>query len=335
MSEDAETPLNRRLAVTAQASVLRALLYDGRDGVQRMSGEQSGASASGPENDPATGSPGQEGMSGPAILAAPQLPLVTARRCDGRVATILGKHATAADPWFFTAGDGTTYVVKVASTHDRTAFNEAFFGRLARHVNLRVPEVVVIDVPADLVADDPQLSAINYPPGLHVGVARLPNGSFDLRGGVLKQFGTKLRLENECELPGTVVFSSWVEDHDHAGNDGNWMLEPREDDKYIMWMIDFGHALTGPNWQAAALVRLGNPETVRRQQPHHAVAPACREGTFEPTLERVDAMAIEELAALAKSVPAEWLPVADERTKAATMLAARRPGLGTAYRGSP
>lgn len=50
-----------------------------------------------------------------------RLPLVEARRCDGRVSTMLNKHATAADPWFFTADDGTTYVVKVASPKDRTA----------------------------------------------------------------------------------------------------------------------------------------------------------------------------------------------------------------------
>ncbi len=155
-----------------------------------------------------------------------QLPQVTARRCDGRVASVLGKHATAADPYFFTADDGMTYAVKLVAA-DRTAFNEAMFARLARRIELRVPDVVAIDVPPELVADDIQLSAVSYPAGTHVGVARLPNGSFDLRGGVLQKLGANLRIENEHELPGTVIYSSWIEDHDHISNLGNWMLEPR------------------------------------------------------------------------------------------------------------
>ena len=44
--------------------------------------------------------------SPPAAMV--QLSHVTARRCDGRVASVLGKGATFTDPWFFTADDDIT-----------------------------------------------------------------------------------------------------------------------------------------------------------------------------------------------------------------------------------
>lgn len=275
----------------------------------------------------------------PVVLASPssqavanviQLQRVTARRFDGRVANIIGKPSTATDPYFFTADDGITYVTKVV-TPDRTAFNDAMFSRLARRVELRVPDVVAIDVPAELVADDPQLSAVRYPPGLHVGVARLPNGSFDLRGGALQKLGGNIQIENERELPGSVIYCSWIEDADHLINGGNWMLEPREQNKYIVWIIDFGDALGGFGWDHARLQQLQDPATVQKLGPHAIAARACAvPGCFQESLDRVGAIDQQELADLALGIPQAWQPGPADRVALAACLISRRPGLGPA-----
>jgi hypothetical protein len=260
---------------------------------------------------------------------------VTARRCDGQVAKVLGKHPTAADPYFFTADDGTTYVVKLV-TRDRTAFNEAMFTRLARRIELRVPDVVAIEVPQDLIDDDPLLSAVNYPAGIHVGVTRLPNGTFDLRGGALQKLGATLQIENEAELPGTVAFSSWIDDHDHRGNDGNWMLEPRDQNRYVVWIIDFGHAVQGPNWDAARLQQLQDPATVQKLGPHAVAASACNlPHCFEPALNKIRAITQQELDELAQAVPANWQPVVADRTALAACLISRRPGVSVVLSVTP
>jgi hypothetical protein len=220
-----------------------------------------------------------------------------------------------------------TYVTKVV-TANRTAFNEAMFTRLARRIELRVPDVVAIDVPADLVADDPQLSAVSYPPGLHVGVARLPNGSFDLRGGALQKLGSNLQIENEHELPGTVVYSSWIEDADHVINGGNWMLEPREQNRYVVWVIDFGDALGGSGWDSTRLEQLQDPATVQKLGPHAVAARACAApDCFETSLDRVIAIEQQELVDLALGIPEAWQPGPGDRTALAACLISRRPGL--------
>jgi hypothetical protein len=286
---------------------------------------------------------GDGGALGAAPAAAPsptsvvstpiQLSRVTARRCGGRISTILGKPATFADPWFFTADDDLTYVVKVASSKDRSAFNEAVFGRLARHVELPVPEMAAILVPPDLIADDPQLSAVGFPAGVHVGVSRLPNGSFDLRGDILTTLGPSIQIENEDRLPATVVYSSWIHDGDHRGNDGNWMLEPKDDNKFAAWVIDFGHSLGGPGWTAAYLQSIADPNSVLQLGPHRIAAKACAApGAFASALNRVDNITPDQLAELVGTVPTDWEPPAGERAEVGRALVSRRTGVDNLFK---
>jgi hypothetical protein len=260
------------------------------------------------------------------------IPKVVARRSGGRVATALNKAPTAADPWFFTADDGNTYLVKLAA-HDRCAFNEAFFGRLAKSLTLPVPDVVTIEIDQDLVDDDPELSAVKYPAGLHVGVSRLPNGTVDLRGGILRLLGPSLVIDNADALPGTAVFSAWIDDHDHVANDGNWMLQPVGGNHYVVWMIDFGHALRGPHWTAGALAANAVPTAVRSGRLHAIVAPACAmRGAYDPALARVAAITDQYLGELLVTVPAAWDPPAAERDAVIPFLRARAPGLRAVFR---
>lgn len=67
---------------------------------------------------------------------------VQASRCLGSVAEVNGSPPTASDPWFFGGTDGITYVVKLARSGDRTAFNELFFGAMGQLLNLPIPEVI-------------------------------------------------------------------------------------------------------------------------------------------------------------------------------------------------
>lgn len=255
------------------------------------------------------------------------IPKVVARRSGGRVATALNKAPTAADPWFFTADDGTTYLVKLATT-DRCAFNEAFFGRLAKEMALPVPDVVTIEVDQDLIDDDPELSAACYPAGLHVGVSRLPNGTIDLRGGALRLLGPNLHIENVASLPATVVYCSWIDDHDHCANDGNWMIQHVGGNRYVVWMIDFGHSLMGPTWTASALAARADPARVERLRAHAIVTPACADqGCYDSALARVAAISDQHLGDLLATVPSEWDPPASERAAVVPFLRAREPGL--------
>lgn len=267
----------------------------------------------------------------PAVPAAPvAVPVVRARRCDGSVATVLGRAPTAADPWFFNADNGTTYVVKVATAGNRTAFNEVFFGTLARRLGLRAPEVVAIDVSGDLIADDPQLHAAAFPAGNHVAIAKLPNGAIDLRGRPLHEYATNFKIENENELPGTVVYSSWIEDHDHKGNDGNWMLEPipHSPNSFIAWIIDFGHALRGSDWSPATLAEIADPATVKQLGPHPLAAQAFGRHALDQCVDQISGLGVPELAALLAAVPNNWEPnSAAERDGLSACLLGRRPGL--------
>lgn len=260
-------------------------------------------------------------------VGPPPVKTVEALRSVGNVAKVLGANPTWTDPWFFTADNGVTYVVKPTETGDRGAFNELVFAGLARELFLNVPEVVAINVSKELVEDDVELKTARFPPGLHIGVARLPNGSIDLRDGYLAKLGSSITILNPECLSASVVYSSWIHDGDHEGNDGNWMLEPRENDRYIVWMIDFGHALGGPFWTGLHLQQLADPATVEMCGPHEVAKKECGNGKHGAILGRIDTITPQVIDQFSARAPVAWEPDQTERDQISTCLIGRRPGL--------
>lgn len=255
---------------------------------------------------------------------------VNARRCEGRLHEVLGKDQTADLPWLFTAGDGERYVVKFHRTDgSKTAFNEAFFGRVARRLGLLVPEMVIISVPSELIEDDERLSLAATDPsegvsaGQHIGVLFLDH-AFDFRSAVLEEYQHD-DIVNADRLPWTVVFDSWAENVDHNG--GNWLLEPIGE-LYFFWVIDFGNCLRSPFWNERLLDELKDPGSVRKIGPHPWASAACTSaGCFDEGIAEAVALC-GGLAEFADGLPQHWCGA--DAAAVITCLESRAPGLSTA-----
>lgn len=201
--------------------------------------------------------------------------------------------------------DGACYVVKFQNNpqHVRVLANEMLATRLAARLGLPVPQVEVVEVPAELIALTAdlvmQLGMGRKPcrPGRQMG-SRFPG---DPARTVVHDFlpADSLReVENLPDFAGMLVFDKWA--CNTNGRQAIFFFEPGKSRRRAM-MIDQGFCFNAGEWNF--------PDAPLRglYLRHRVYEQVSGIGSFEPWLGRVEQrMTPEVLGQIAEEIPPEW-----------------------------
>jgi hypothetical protein len=213
----------------------------------------------------------------------------------------------ASQPCLMRGDDGHIYVVKFQNNpqHVRVLANEMLATRLGCLMGLPVPESAIVEVPAELVAGNPDLE-------FQVGSRRIP-------GAPGRQFGSrypgdpsqtlvvdflpdrllrKVRKLDELFL-GAYVFDKWT-----CNCDGRQVVFYRsvddEDSSYSAWLIDHGFCFNDGEWNFPDHQLRG---LYSRRFVYESVSSLQ---SFEPFLHRIENLQPDQLEACARAIPREW-----------------------------
>jgi len=197
-------------------------------------------------------------------------------------------------PGLVEADDDGLYVVKFsgAGQGPGSLVSEVIAGELGRAIGLRVPELVVIDIPPELghAEPDPEIKGlIEASPGINVGMDFLPGAlPFDLAHS----------RAVDPDLAAEIVWFDWlITNIDRTARNPNLLTWHRE-----IRLIDHGAAF----FRQHGAVPLS--ETAAKPTPMmaaHLLLPAA--GEIDAAANRLTGPALEAVAASVAAVPSEWL----------------------------
>jgi hypothetical protein len=232
-------------------------------------------------------------------------------------ARLIRKMRGGAQSHLIEATDGHQYVVKFLNNpqHRRILVNEWLSGVLLRHLQIHTPEFVLVHVPEDFIAANPELCILRGSqreqpqPGLHFGSRLAVNPDrvaiYDFLPDTLLG-----KVENRSDFVGAVVFDKWVCNSDSRqavffrARAKKWT--PLKGDTpartgFFAQMIDHGFAFNGPHW--------GYPDA-----PVHGVyfrTSVYNEvhslDSFQPWLDMVKHFPVEVIDQAWKEIPPAWL----------------------------
>ena len=212
----------------------------------------------------------------------------------------------ASQPCLMRSDDGKIYVVKFQNNpqHIRVLANEMLAARLGCLMGLPVPDPAVVEVPAELVAGNPDLEfqvgsrRIPATPGLQFG-SRFPGdpGQTLVVDFLPDRLLRRVRKLAELFL-GAYVFDKWTCNcdsrqsvfHARAGDAG----------KYVATMVDQGFCFNASEWSFPDSPLRG---LYSRQAVYGGVAGM---DSFEPYLGRLENLETGFLEEAAEAVPPEW-----------------------------
>ncbi len=224
-------------------------------------------------------------------------------------------------PGLVEADDDGLYVVKFsgAGQGPGSLVAEVVAGQLGRAIGLRVPELVMIEVPAELghAEPDPEIKdLIEASPGINVGMDFLPGAlPFDLADS----------RAVEPDAAAEIVWFDWlITNIDRSPRNPNLLTWHGE-----IWLIDHGAAFFR---QHGALPLSQTAAKPTPMMAGHVLLPAADD--VEAAADRLTEAAKEAVPAAVASVPAEWLGPDPEqaRRELELFLNARldnRPGLNS------
>jgi hypothetical protein len=213
--------------------------------------------------------------------------------------------------------DGHYYVVKFVNNpqHRRILVNEWLAGVFLKHLQIHVPEQVLIELSPDFIEANPEVymarGSVHEQPvaGLHYG-SRLsvqPDrvAIYDFLPDALLA-----KVENRCDFAGAVVFDKWVANADSRqaiffrAKAKTWT--PLKGDAparpgFFAQMIDHGFAFNGPHWDFPDSPMQG---IYFRSNVYDEVE--CLE-SFQPWLDMVTYFPVEVIDEAWKSVPLPWI----------------------------
>ncbi|MED0963329.1 HipA family kinase [Bacillus paramycoides] len=139
-------------------------------------------------------------------------------------------------PQLFECDDGKRYVVKFMSNPfqgdtRKSLVNELISNKLAKYLNLPVPEGQVIYFSIDLIKQIPELEAYHIQPGPHFGNISYENIALPIEHERIK------KCVNLSDMPGIIVFDHWVQNQDRANNLFNLIIVEGEEYNKL-YMID-------------------------------------------------------------------------------------------------
>jgi HipA-like kinase len=237
----------------------------------------------------------------------PELPEAARLGASVQAVEYVRRMRGASQPFLLRADDDGYYVVKFQNNpqHPRILANETLAGRLALLLGLPGREPAFVEVPAELIAGNPQME-------IEVGVHRAPCAA-----GV--QFGSSYpgvpgqtlildflpdrllrRIPNlHAIFLGALVFDKWT-----CNCDGRQMIFTRpaaeEGSAYQPWLIDNGFCFNDGEWNF--------PDSpVRSVYPRRLVYESVRGlHSFEPFLSRVENLDARQIEDCVKGIPAAW-----------------------------
>ena len=213
----------------------------------------------------------------------------------------------ASQPQLLRADDGLYYVVKFVNNpqHARILANEMIAARLALELGLPAREPAFVEVPAELIAGNPEMK-------IEIGARKTPcaaglqfGSSYAGHPGpaLVVDFLPDRLLRRVPDLasafPGALVFDKWT-----CNCDGRQMIFTKsaadENSPYSPWMIDNGFCFNDGEWNF--------PDSpIRCIYPRRLVYESVRGfQSFEPFLSLVENLEANQVEACLENIPDEW-----------------------------
>ncbi|MCC7495959.1 MAG: hypothetical protein IT160_00190 [Bryobacterales bacterium] len=248
---------------------------------------------------------------------------------------LIRKMRGGAQAHLIEAEDGRFYVVKFRNNpqHRRILVNEMLSAALLGYLQIRVPDVAIVDFSPDFLRSNPDLCIqlgtrrIPVEPGWHFGSCFpghpehvavydfLPDALFD-------------KVENRDHFLGTLVFDKWAGNADsrqaifyrarlrHWAPGNRWLPAKTG---FLAEMIDHGYVFDGPAWDFSDSPIQG---LYFRQRVYSSVRSL---DDFQPWLDRVVSFPEEVIDDAWRRIPAGWLDKDEaELERLLTRLLARR-----------
>jgi hypothetical protein len=212
----------------------------------------------------------------------------------------------ASQPHLLRSQDGRYYIVKFQNNpqHVRVLANEMLAARLAGLLGLPVPKPAIVEVPDELIKDNPQLA-------MEIGVRREPcvagmqfGSSFPgVPGETLVVDFLPDRLLSRVQdltatFTGAFVFDKWT-----CNCDGRQVIFTRsgpEGSVYSAWLIDHGFCFNDGEWNF--------PDSPIRSIYQRRLVYEKVRGlrSFEPYLSRVENLNADQLQLCVQGIRSEW-----------------------------
>lgn len=239
--------------------------------------------------------------------------IIEAAHATGHQADVVGQTylkswASASSPVLLACSDGQDYVVK-GRQNGRMIVNDRIVGLLGRLMKAPVGEVVLVEVPSQLISAEPAVSHMDQ--GLSHGSLLLRNCTE--REALLHTTET----ENRGRFARLAVLYGWVRASDHQ-----FIYENAP--PHRVHSVDHGHFFEqGPNWSEAGLA--GTPPPVLDQ----TLEAACQFSPAEVAAAVNDLRGIthEQIVGVVASVPVDWGLTMQETVTLAQYLCDRRDQL--------
>lgn len=224
-----------------------------------------------------------------------------------RAVEFIQRMRGASQPCLLRCDDGAAYIVKFRNNpqHVRILANELFAGRLAHLVGLPVPEPAIVDVPAELIRDNPSLEIEAGPRHEPCAAGRQFGSQFP---GVPSQTfvvdflpDRLLRRVNDLVTVflGALVFDKWT-----CNCDGRQTIfyksVDQEGSSYSAFLIDHGFCFNDGDWNF--------PDSpIRGLYPRRLVYESVRGlQSFEPFLSKAENLEGAAIEKCVEEIPEEW-----------------------------
>lgn len=230
-------------------------------------------------------------------------------------------YQTASTPVELICADGNTYVVKCQrpgnveqGQQGQMMFNDQTAGRLGRAMGAPVPDVALIDVPAELIAQNPEMAHIA--PGLAHGSKKVPNVTERVNSFDHADKGT-----NRQRFASLAIFFGWL-----FGSDRQFIFE--KSDPYRVYSHDHGHFFHGgPPWTPATL----NAAPLAQAQAEIVAALNCTLDELRVACGPLHMVTSAQIAEAIAIPPMPWAFGLPERVALAEYLHRRRGELIAAF----
>lgn len=225
--------------------------------------------------------------------------------------TFLRGFRTKAQPVLMKCADKQTYMVKGRQA-GRQVINDQIVARLGMAIGAPVGQPKLIDIPAELIDIEPNLSHIAS--GIAHGTLFIPD-CFDH----IDLIATSTP-ENRTRLAHLAVLYGWVVP-------GDWQFLFGNSPPRLVHSVDHGHFFpNGPNWQIESLLEAPPP-----------CIPACFSDCYltveelNEALESLSLITLEQIIETVASPPDEWGLTIEEREHLVHYLTHRKKALPQAF----
>jgi len=213
--------------------------------------------------------------------------------------------------------DGSFYVVKLTNNpeHRRTLINEWLAGSLLRHLRIFVPEIRLIELTSEFIAENPEVGGSmgakqeSAFPGIHFGSRLTVHPEHVAIFDFLPKKSLS-RVENRIEFLGALVFDRWSGKTDsrqavffRKGGLGVKSIPGNQSAQsgMLAQMIDHGSAFGGSHWEFDD----AHPNCLYFQFSVYRDVKSLE--SFAPWLSMVEDFSPEVIYTAWKEMPREWL----------------------------